>query len=193
MKIADYNENGIQIDFIPGNTTNNYSSQQSYNAELERRFDIFNYYEDIKKTVSVKVHINLLDDKMINFLKSKDLQYVELERVSTYDTFWSFLLAWQTNHWHKSYPIDHIIVSKSSFTTAINSMAKIEKSQNIISQHFNTAKIYYEDLLTLKNNQWFQSNEKYIKLDTKNKISILNLTEVNEWLDNVGRSEWKMS
>lgn len=191
-RVVDYNDDGIKFELIPGVTTVSYPNSIAYDKELAHRFEIFNYFESRKKTVSVKNHNYLLDSKIINFLKSKKLQYVQLERINKYDTFWSFLIAWHTNKWHYRDLQTDISISKSSFNTAINSMNRNESSKDMVTCNFHTTKIYYEDLLVLQNNHWFHSNKKYSKLNTKIHVNILNLKEVNEWLDLEGYAEWKM-
>lgn len=192
-RVVDYNDDGIKFNFIPGVTTVSYPDQAAYDKELHYRFEIFNYFESIKQTVSIKNHIYMLDSKMVTFLKSKKIQFVQLERINKYDTFWSFLIAWQINKWHYRDSKRDVTITKPSVLSAINLMNRIERSNDMVTQNFDTTKIYYEDLLTLENNHWFHSNKKYSKLDTKSHINILNLTEVNEWLDSEGYSQWKMN
>lgn len=159
-------------------------------AELQKRFDIFNYFESIKGSVSVKIHTSLLNDQMVEFLKTKEIQMVLLERLSKSDTFWSFLIGWNLNSWHDKIQSQTITITQKSFERVIAVMSKIDSSSKYVTGTFPTINIYYEDLISMPNNDWFTSSSKYEVVDGKSIVTITNLNEVNDWLIQAGYSEW---
>jgi hypothetical protein len=163
--------------------------------ELKVRFEIFDYFESIKNPVSVKIHLSLLNSELIEFLNSRHLQFVYLERINKYEVFWSFLISWTTNNWHNLHntlmPAD-IIIDKAVFLRVIESLNNNQESKKMMDDNFSTTKIYYEDLKIIRNNDWFNSNKNFSILDAKSIVKILNLEEVNNWLDYEGYGSWKM-
>jgi hypothetical protein len=161
--------------------------------ELQRRFDIFNHFESIKGPVSVKIHTAILNQQMIDFLKTKDVQYIILDRLSKSDTFWSFLIAWNLHNWHDEILEKSITVTRQSFDRVIAVMSDINNSSQFVKDNFTTNTIHYEDLINMSDNNWFKSTERYKVINGKSKVTILNLKEVNDWLSSVGRQEWTMN
>ena len=161
--------------------------------ELQRRFDIFNYFESIKGPVSVKIHTSILNQQMIDFLKTKDIQYIILDRLSKSDTFWSFLIAWNLHNWHDEITEQSITATRLSFDRVISVMSNLDTSLQFVKDNFIADTIYYEDLLNMPNNDWFKSTERYKVINGKSKVTILNLKEVNTWLSSSGRQAWIMN
>jgi len=159
-------------------------------VELQKRFDIFNHFTSIKNSVSVKIHTNLLNQQIINFLKTKDLQYIALDRLNKSDTFWSFLIAWNLNNWHDEILPQSIIVTPHSFEKVMKVMSNLNKSLEVVTDNFSLNTIHYEDLINMKNNEWFNSTDRYTVLNGKSVVSILNLDEVKSWLTNAGYEQW---
>jgi len=159
-------------------------------VELQKRFDIFNHFTSIKNSVSVKIHTNLLNQQIINFLKTKDLQYIALDRLNKSDTFWSFLIAWNLNNWHDEILPQSIIVTPQSFEKVMKVMSNLNKSLEVVTDNFSLNTIHYEDLINMKNNEWFNSTDRYTVLNGKSVVSILNLDEVKSWLTNAGYEQW---
>jgi hypothetical protein len=158
--------------------------------ELQKRFDIFNHFESTKGAVSVKIHTSILNDQMIEFLKTKNIQMVSLERLSKSDTFWSFLIGWNLNNWHDKIEPQSIAITQRSFERVLAVMSKIESSSILVTETFSANKIYYEDLVGMPNNEWFTNSSKYKVVDGKSVVTITNLIEVNDWLTQAGYSEW---
>ena len=161
--------------------------------ELQKRFDIFNHFESIKGTVSVKIHTSILNQQMIDFLKTKDVQYIILDRLSKSDTFWSFLIAWNLHNWHDEITEKSITVTRQSFDRVISVMSNLDMSLQFVKDNFIADTIHYEDLINMPNNNWFKSTERYKVINGKSKVTILNLDEVNAWLSSAGRQEWTMN
>jgi len=162
-------------------------------TELQRRFDILNHFESTKGPVSVKIHTTILNQQMIDFLKTKDIQYIILDRLSKSDTFWSFLIAWNLHNWHDEITEKSITVSRQSFDRVMSVMSNINTSLQFVKDNFIADTIHYEDLLNMPNNDWFHSSERYKVLNAKSKVHILNLDEVNAWLSSSGRQAWIMN
>ena len=101
--------------------------------ELEKRFGIFNHFESIKDSVSVKIHTTLLNPQMINFLKTKEIQHIVLDRLSKSDTFWSFLIGWNLNSWHNEILPQSITVTPYSFEKVIKVMSNIDESLKVVT------------------------------------------------------------
>jgi len=161
--------------------------------ELQKRFEIFNHFELIKNPVSVKIHTTLLNQQMINFLKTKEIQYIVLDRLSKSATFWSFLIGWNLNSWHDEILPQSIIVTSYSFERVMNVMTKLDESLKIVIDNFSPNIIHYEDLINMKNNDWFNSTSHYKLVNGKSAVSIVNLDEVNSWLINEGYKQWIMN
>jgi len=162
-------------------------------VELQKRFDIFNHFVSIKNPVSVKIHTTLLNQQMINFLKTKDLQYIVLDRLSKSDTFWSFIIGWNLNSWHNEILPQSITVTPYSFEKVMKVMSNLDESLEIVTDNFSPNTIHYEDLISMKNNEWFTSTNHYKVVNGKDVVSILNLDEVNGWLINTGYKQWIMN
>lgn len=187
VEVIDYDEHGIKFKF----DINGYDIGDR-DAELEKRFVIYNYFEMIKKTVSVKIHSGLLNKKMIDFLKKKDVQVVTLERNNKSDVFWSLIIAWNLNIWHGQINQKSVKVTRKSFDRINEIMNNFPKSVNVIDEHFSSQKIYYEDLLILPDNDWFNRSKKYSIMNAKSSITIENLQEVNQWLVEENHQAWVM-
>jgi hypothetical protein len=161
--------------------------------ELEKRFGIFNHFESIKDSVSVKIHTTLLNPQMINFLKTKEIQHIVLDRLSKSDTFWSFLIGWNLNSWHNEILPQSITVTPYSFEKVIKVMSNIDESLKVVTDNFSPNTIHYEDLINMKNNDWFNSTSRYKLVNGKSVVNIVNLDEVNSWLINAGYKQWIMN
>jgi len=162
-------------------------------AELQKRFDIFNHFASIKNSVSVKIHTTLLNQQIINFLKTKDIQYIILDRLSKSDTFWSFLIGWNLNSWHDEILPQSITATPHSFEKVMNVMSNLDKSLKVATDNFSPNTIHYEDLITMKNNEWFNSTSRYKLVNGKSVVNVVNLNEVNKWLINAGYEQWIMN
>jgi hypothetical protein len=162
-------------------------------AELQKRFDIFNHFAPIKNSVSVKIHTTLLNQQIINFLKTKDIQYIILDRLSKSDTFWSFLIGWNLNSWHDKILPQSITATPYSFEKVMKIMSNLEESLKVATDNFSPNTIHYEDLITMKTNEWFNSTSRYKLVNGKSVVSIVNLDEVNNWLINEGYPQWIMN
>jgi hypothetical protein len=161
--------------------------------ELQKRFEIFNHFELIKSPVSVKIHTTLLNSQMINFLKTKEIQYIVLDRLSKSDTFWSFLIGWNLNSWHDEILPQSIAVTPYSFEKVMKVMSNLDESLKIVTDNFSPNTIHYEDLTDMKNNDWFNSTSRYKLVNGKSVVSIVNLDEVHGWLTNAGYKQWIMN
>lgn len=187
VQVDDYDEYGIKFKFdILGYDIGD------RDVELNRRFEIYNYFESIKKNVSVKIHTAVLNAKIIDFLKNKNIQVVTLERNHKRDVFWSFIISWNLNQWHDSISACEITITKKSFDRVLSVMESHTNALKIVNKNFITTNIVYEELLSMPNNQWFNSTSKYTITDYKTKATILNLNEVNMWLVMMGHEEWVM-
>jgi hypothetical protein len=162
-------------------------------VELQKRFDIFNYFESTKNSVSVKIHTTLLNPQMITFLKTKELQYIVLDRLSKYDTFWSFLIGWNLNSWHDEILPQSITATPYSFKKVMKIMSNLEESLKVVTDNFSLNTIHYEDLINMKNNEWFSNTTRFKVVNGKSVVNILNVDEVNNWLINAGYPQWIMN
>jgi hypothetical protein len=161
--------------------------------ELQKRFDIFNHFESIKNSVSVKIHTTLLNPQMISFLKTKEIQYIVLDRLSKSDTFWSFIIGWNLNSWHDEILPQSITVTHYSFEKVMKVMGNLDDSLKVVTDNFSPNTIHYEDLINMKNNDWFNSTSRYKLVNGKSVVSIVNLDEVHSWLINAGYTQWIMN
>ena len=162
-------------------------------AELQKRFEIFNHFASIKNSVSVKIHTTLLNQQIINFFKTKDIQYIILDRLSKSDTFWSFLIGWNLNSWHDEILPQSITATPYSFEKVMKVMSNLDKSLKVATDNFSPNTIHYEDLITMKNNEWFNSTSRYKLVNGKSVVNVVNLNEVNGWLINSGYEQWIMN
>lgn len=158
--------------------------------ELQKRFDVYNHFELIKGAVSLKIHSTILNNQMVNFLKTKKVQTILLERLNKSDTFWSFLISWNLNNWHEKIEPQSIKITSESFKRVINIMSNYEHSLNIVHDNFSTVKLFYEDLISMPNNEWFTKTSKYKVMNGKSIVNITNLEEVNNWLKSIGYAQW---
>jgi hypothetical protein len=161
--------------------------------ELEKRFEIFNHFASIKNSVSVKIHTTLLNQQIINFLKTKDIQCIILDRLSKFDTFWSFLIGWNLNSWHDEILPQSITVTHYSFEKVMKVMGNLDDSLKVVTDNFSPNTIHYEDLINMKNNDWFNSTSRYKLVNGKSVVNVVNLNEVNNWLINSGYEQWIMN
>ena len=162
-------------------------------AELQKRFEIFNHFASIKNSVSVKIHTTLLNQQIINFFKTKDIQYIILDRLSKSDTFWSFLIGWNLNSWHDEILPQSITATPYSFEKVMKVMSNLDKSLKVATDNFSPNTIHYENLITMKNNEWFNSTSRYKLVNGKSVVNVVNLNEVNGWLINAGYEQWIMN
>lgn len=159
-------------------------------SELKHRFFLYDHFEKLKQAVSVKIHGSILNENIISFLKSRQMQYVLLERKNKANAFWSLLIAWTLNNWHDPINKQTICVSHSVFNKVLKLIDDIDRSFEIISDNFSPIRLYYEDMLSMPDNDWFASTKKYQILDGKSIVDISNLKEVNIWLSDAGKKEW---
>jgi hypothetical protein len=130
---------------------------------------------------------------MITFLKTKELQYIVLDRLSKYDTFWSFLIGWNLNSWHDEILPQSITATSYSFKKVMKIMSNLEESLKVVTDNFSLNTIHYEDLINMKNNEWFSNTTRFKVVNGKSVVNILNVDEVNNWLINDGYPQWIMN
>jgi hypothetical protein len=152
--------------------------------DIDYRFELFDAFQKHHSAISVKVHLHLLTDQICEFFKSKDLQYVLLDRRNNLDTFWSLLIALNTLELHNTVNAKSIVVSRQSFDDTIDIMNSCKNKIDKIKVQFNPVNIVYEDLLTKKISSIWNPSLKYMVQNAKDKIQIENIEEVNFWLKN---------
>jgi hypothetical protein len=72
-------------------------------------------------------------------------------------------------------------------------MSNLDKSLKVATDNFSPNTIHYEDLITMKNNEWFNSTSRYKLVNGKSVVNVVNLNEVNKWLINAGYEQWIMN
>lgn len=159
---------------------------------LAERFMMYSEMEKLHGPVSVKIQTRVLSDSVIEFIKSRQIQTVFLERRNKFNAFWSLIIAWQTHTWHDILRRDEVTINQVVFNNVIHIMNSYENDMAKVTAHFNAPHFYYEDLLSMPDNNWFRSNSSTCILDEKSKVKISNLDQVNGWLEKAGRSEWKI-
>ena len=102
------------------------------------------------------------------------------------DVFWSHLIAYTTNQWHikTNYPKfepKSIEVKKDAVGKAISSLLTFDKNSFILKNNFDITHVYYEDLLTQQNSEWWNSNNDFNLQNSKDRMVITNYSQVLEW------------
>lgn len=157
-----------------------YSSEPA--NDLDYRFELFDKFQKQHNAISVKVHLHLLTDQICDFVESKDLQYVLLERNNNMDTFWSLLIAFNTLELHNTINTKTIFVSRQSFDDAVYIINECKNRIDEVRRRFNPIEIMYEDMIQEPISTVWNPSSKYIVQNAKDKINIINIEEVTSWL-----------
>lgn len=155
--------------------------------DLDYRFKLFNMFQKHHIAISVKVHLHLLTDQICDFFESKDLQYVLLKRKNDIDTFWSLLIALNTLEFHNTVSTTDIIVSRQSFIDAIQIMNKCENRIDQVKKRFKPIEIIYEDMIQVSPSAIWNPSSNYIVQNAKEKVNIINIEEINGWLNQLDK------
>jgi len=155
--------------------------------ELNDRFKIFNELETIHKPISVKIHTNDMNDKIVNFLSTKELDYVLIERRDKISTFWSFIVSWTTLQFHFFDPkFQEITITKETFNQVSKMMLSFNDQVIELKKTFPIHHLYYEDILDLEISDWWIRPNNRIKIQNAAKITtIVNREELMSWIEEI--------
>lgn len=171
--------------------TLNYPKHRYYETgidhEFDDRFKIYNEIENKHNPISVKVHVFDAKDKVIDFLQTKDVNYIYFERKDKIATFWSLIISWTTLQFHNfSIKYQEISISKEGFDMVSDAMLKFESQVDKLKQIFPIKHIYYEDAINYEISEWWGRPNNPIKKQNMHKLTtIKNLDEVMSWIEEI--------
>ena len=167
------------------------SNVTSYLDERNQRIQLYKQIQSTYGTVCAKIHVeNAIIPEILNFLlkEKSNTQYILLERKNKMDVFWSHLIAYTTNQWHiktNSPNIEvepqSIEVKKDAVEKVISSLLTFDKNSSILQNNFDITHVYYEDLLTQQNSEWWNTNSEFNLQNSKDRVVITNYSQVLEW------------
>jgi hypothetical protein len=155
--------------------------------EYDDRFKMYNDLENKHSPISVRIHTYDATDKVIDFLRTKDANYVLIERKDKISTFWSMLVSWTTLKFHFFNPeFQNITVSKEGFDMVADIMINFQGHVEKLKQIFPIQHIYYEDVLNYELSDWWVHPKNRITIQNAAKLTtILNLDEVMGWIEQI--------
>jgi len=171
--------------------TLDYPKHRYYEAGIDHEFaDRFKMYNDLERKhgpVSVRIHTFDAKDKVIDFLHTKNVNYVLIERKDKISTFWSMLVAWTTLKFHFFNPeLQQITVTKEGFDMVAEILINFQSQADKLKQIFPIQHIYYEDVLNYELSDWWVRPKNGIKIQNAAKLTtILNLEEVMSWIEEI--------
>ena len=153
--------------------------------ELNDRFKIYNELENKHIPLSVKVHTCHVNDKLINYLSTKEVNYVLIERKNKIATFWSYIISWNTMQFHFFEPKpQEISITKESFKSVSNIMLNFQTEVNELKKILPIQHLYYEDMLNMEVSEWWVRPNNRIKIQNAAKVTtITNRDEVMSWIE----------
>lgn len=164
-----------------------YGDDIDMETELNDRFSIYNELESKHFPISLKVHTCHVNDKLIKFLSTKDLDYVLIERRDKVATFWSHIISLTTSQFHFFEPkAQEITITKEHFKSVADKMLNFQIEVNDLKKIFPIQHMYYEDILNLEISEWWVRPNNRIKIQNAAKITtITNRDEVMSWIEEI--------
>jgi hypothetical protein len=155
--------------------------------ELTNRFRIYNELESKHAPMSTKVHTCQVNDAVIDFLSSKELDYVLIERKDKISTFWSFIIAQTTLQFHFFQPkTQEITITKEVFKSVSDKMLDFKNEVVRLKKIFPIQHMYYEDILNLEMSDWWVRPNNRIKIQNAAIMTtITNRDEVMNWIQEI--------
>ena len=155
--------------------------------ELKIRYNIYNELENKHTPLSVKINLSYINDNLIKFLSTKDVDYVVMERKDKIASFWSYIVAWTTNQFHFFEPkTQEIVVTKEVFNSVSGRLLDFVSTVSALKKIFPMKHMYYEDILNLEVSDWWVRPNNRIKIQNAVKITtITNRDEVMSWIEEI--------
>jgi hypothetical protein len=102
-------------------------------------------------------------------------------------SFWSLIIALEANIWHRPLVEEKsITVKKNTFNLATKLLEDFIKISDRLEKDFAAKVVYYEDALTWPvDHLWRPDLSKFSIVNAKDRITIVNLDEVNNWLEEI--------
>ncbi len=177
IQINGFDDRGMLNNYVKGEPT-----FDSYENELERRFKLYSHYTGIKP-VSIKVHLIMKNDQIINFLKKQeDTQFVLVKRENKLDTFWSNLISWHTLDWHGPVKQTNLTINRVIFNMVIDMMRSYRTECDNIKSMFDVKEFVFENFIKYPKSDWFNPAPTFIQ-NAKEATTITNIDEVNQWIE----------
>lgn len=155
--------------------------------ELDNRFKIYNELENKHAPMSTKIHTCQVNESIVDFLSSKELDYVLIERKDKIATFWSFIIAQTTLQFHFFQPkVQEITVTKEVFKSVSDKMLNFQNEVDSLKKIFPIQHMYYEDVFNLEVSDWWVRPNNRIKIQNAAIMTtITNRDEVMNWIQEI--------
>lgn len=169
--------------------TYNHPMPADKSTELQKRIQRFYQMEVMKGKMSVKIHTNHYEPELLPFLQNPDFNIIDLRRRDMYAVFMSYAIATVTGEFKGEITIPEITISRQVFESVHYWLATAKKINMYLHSILPQIKtVYYEDCLQWPESAWWTKDVKIPIQDAKNKTTIINIDEVNQWMASI---DWR--